>query len=123
MIEKEVHDFGRSIGIENLRLRTGRVLAVGLARTGVVYFEHIGEHLLMYALKNYPFASFAIFYEALKACHSQEMYPFLVRPVFSETKGLGFLVKQHESACTLSSIVTAVTIMQQLHDKLGALKS
>ncbi|MDR1665762.1 MAG: hypothetical protein LBR62_01820 [Puniceicoccales bacterium] len=121
MIDRDLEDFGRTMGIEGLSFRDASCLKLAIENGGDVYLQKVDEYLLFYILKRVEERRLPSFcWEVLRMAYAQEAYPFFVHPVMFLEDQIGFSVRLRMEICDLP---TLTRVFRFLKDQMKKLES
>ncbi len=120
MIEKDLEEFGRSMGIENLSFNESNCIKLAIENSGDVYIQKVNQHFLFYILKRFEVGFPDLYWEALKMGYPQETYAFLTHAVAFLDDQIGFAVRLREESCDLP---TLNRVFRYLRDTMKKLES
>lgn len=121
MIDQDLKDFGKHIGIHNLQFPEGTdCLRLQVENAGDLYIERFNDEVFFYLLKDYgdKLIPSTCYHEALAMAYSQEAYPFFIHPIADEGNQIGFFVRLSQQACNLPNMHKLLDTFIQLIQKL-----
>jgi type III secretion system chaperone SycN len=121
MIDESVAEFGRSLGMSDLRLRDDGGIVLGIDRIGVLAIEMIGERQEDVALS----LSRAIdrpdeqaCRRALELCYYRNPSRWPLHAAFAGGGQLVFAVQMESHDFVLSNIHEAIEVLTRMHDAM-----
>lgn len=116
MIEKDLKEFGESMGIENLHLNDRNCLRLVIEQAGELYVEKYNEEVFFYLLKTYgeDILTVHFYTEALGMAYAQETYPFFIHPIACKENQIGFFTRLPEESCDLPTLNKVFNFLIQL---------
>lgn len=121
LIDETILEFGRTLGIADLRLRENGSLLLNVENIGVVTIELIGEYddhvsLSLTRVIEEPDASACR--RILELCHYREPSPWPVHAAFNSRGGLVFAVRMSPGEFNLPNIHQVLDWLDGLHQQI-----
>lgn len=121
IFDETIHEFGRSLGMDDLRLRENGALMLQVDNIGTIAFELIGEfrdHLAMSLTRQIEPPDAEACRRILELCHYRSPSPFAVHAAFNSHGSLVFAIGFEASEFTLPNISTAIDLLDGLHQQI-----
>lgn len=122
-IDDALSDFGRSMGIPDLRFGDNDALQLAFERRGTLFFERLDDGVLMYLVQQVPYPDAELYARALDACHWRHHHPYAVRAGLRGEDALAFAVEIPNAEFQLPAIERALEFLSDLQQRVreGAL--
>ncbi len=120
-IQQTLTDFGKTLEVDGLAFNENQVVHFNIETVGDLYIQANpeAEEILIYLLKEIPFASKDVYQKALSLGHYQEKNPYPVYVALLGEKGLIFAISLTSSQCDLPSLQTAIEHLTKLHERIA----
>ncbi len=115
-----IDQFGRSIGMQGLRLRDDGALRLDMQQLGSLAFELVGEHrddVAVSLTRRVEMTDDSATERILELCHYRAPAPFPVRAGLTQAGHLIFAVRLETSEFTLPGLHQALDLLTRLHDQ------
>ena len=116
-LEHEIARFGQRMGIANLTLSPGGIMALDVAGMGGVYFERNQEDLLVYLARPAPPHDHGIPRRILAACHHSKGHPAPLSGGMHKGQAI-LLIRVAERNITTASLENTVKYLTQQMDSV-----
>ncbi len=118
-IHTTIRDFGRNMGIDDLRLNAAGTLAMHMEGQGDLFLETADNVVLVYLARPQHDLSREMSSKALELCHYRENHPLPVHAALHGDATLVFLVHIADKEFTLPTLELAIGLLGRLHDGVG----
>jgi type III secretion system chaperone SycN len=117
-VDEALADFGRTLGIANLRFPGDGPVRLEFDRQGSLYFEPLEGQLLAYLVRPLDRPEAEFLGRALDLCHWRHHHAFPVSAGLHAERELTFAVRVPEREFTLPTIERVVDLLGRLHDSV-----
>ena len=117
-IHATIQDFGRSMGIDDLRINAGETLSMRIEGRGDLFLELSGQDVLVYLARPRSGLGHQGLARALELCHDRENTPHPVHAALHGDTTLVFLTRIPGSDFTLPTLVSCLSSLTRLHDSV-----
>jgi hypothetical protein len=104
MSNRDLEEFGHSIGVEGLQLGDSDCLKFVIENVGELFIQRRNECLLFYILKSFKDGLNKLYWDLFTLAHRNDRYAFLFHPVAFLDNQVGFAVTLAEKDCDLPTI-------------------
>lgn len=121
VVDDTIEEFGRSLGMEGLRLRDSGALVLDIANIGELALEWTGEFREQISLslaRHIEPPDEEAYRRILEACHYRSPFPWPVHAAFNSQGALVFAVGLEHSDFTLPNIHQITEWLDGLHQQL-----
>jgi type III secretion system chaperone SycN len=121
IFDETIHEFGRSLGMGDLRLRENGALMLQVDNIGTIAFELIGEfreQVAMSLTRQIEPPDAEACRRILELCHYRNPAPFPVHPAFNSHGSLVFAIGFSAADFTLPNINQAIDTLDGLHQQI-----
>jgi len=122
-IDELVADYGRNLGLSDVRLDETGTACVQFDQLGELFFERLDSGLLIYLVRAYELPLGGVLVAALQAVHWNQNPPFAVTAARHGDNHLLFSAHLAEEGLDLPTIERAISYLGALHEDIreGAL--
>lgn len=118
-----VSDWGRSLGMPDLRPNAHGVISLRIESMGDLYLEGAGDDALVYLIRQIPFPNASVYRHALQICHPAERFPFPANAGLRQEDRLAFFIRLSSHDLTLPRLEAAVEQLQRMHERIGQISA
>ncbi len=115
-IHGTIQDFGRSMGIVDMRMDAGGTLSMNIEGQGDLFLELAGQDVLIYLARTRNILGPQAMARALELCHYRENAPHPVHAALHGDSTLVFLTRVPGKDFTLPTLTTCLAHLTRLHD-------
>lgn len=115
-VDGALGDFGRSLGVPDLRFPDSGAVTMQFERTGSLNFEKIDDAVLVYLVRSLDRPDADVFERALDACHWRHNHPYPVQAGLGGDTRLSFSVRIPDAEFQLPTIERIVDFLKQMHE-------
>jgi type III secretion system chaperone SycN len=117
-LEQTLHDFGRQLGLGELRLDGNNSAELALGQGGTLGFEHAGGEVLVYLSRPLDYDTAAAYEEALRACDFRDSPAYALQAGVRGERELVLLARVPERQFTASALEQVLDILVKLHERV-----
>lgn len=121
-IHATIQDFGRNMGIDDLRMAPGETLSMNIEGQGDLFLELAGQDVLIYLARTKNNLGSQAITRALELCHFRENNPHPVHAALHGDDTLIFLTRVPGQDFTLPALTNNLTRLARLHDIVGQIR-
>ncbi len=117
LLEEVLNEVGVSLGLPGLRFSRNKIAALQLGEVDTLFFEQIGEGVLMSLSRPMAAHRPEIPENALRLCAPGQGTPLPVRPGLSRDNRLVFSVRFSEREFSVSHVSQGLSLLRNLQDR------
>jgi len=114
-IEQTIAEFGRGLGIDDLRLNERRHVQLALGSGGLLGIEVVEDTVLVFLSREVSPHDPELRMRALRLCHFKRQWPFPVQAGLRGNDRLILLARIPERQFSLSTLEQAMDLLVRLH--------
>lgn len=117
-IHATIQDFGRNMGIDDLRMDAGGTLSMNIEGKGDLFLELAGQDVLIYLARTRNGLGGQDMARALELCHYRENHTHPVHAALHGDDTLIFLTRVPGKDFTLPTLTSCLASLTRLHDSV-----
>ncbi len=118
LIDDVIKEFGKYIGIEELKMGENGILCLEFENSGNFYVELCDDRVLLYLSKELRRDDKDVYIKALRSCHYKESLDYRINVGLKGEDNLIFLIKARGEELDLPFFQKALDTLFQLHNNL-----